>query len=163
PGPLREDADGALALQHLPRGDQGLLVRLAAADGIRAQAIEDPPLPAALEELDLGDVVERAAPRKAGADHEGVEEAAVGGGDDQRPTNPPVLAADPRQAQVDEEAGLEDRPGDDVERAVHAVLPREAVVPEEGLLVHSRLRKHAGGWPVTCLARAYQAASRIAT
>ena len=46
-GPLREDADGAAALQHVPRGDQGLLVRLAAAHGIGAEPVQDPALPAA--------------------------------------------------------------------------------------------------------------------
>src|SRR5262249_24638354 len=127
------------------RGDQRLLVGLAAADGVCPEAIEDPALPAALEELDLGDVVERAAPRKAGADHEGGEEAAVVGRDDQRAAGPAALAAAARQAHGDEKAGLEDRARDHVERAVHAVLPREAVVAEDPLLVHSRLRKHGGG------------------
>ena len=103
PGSLREDADSAAPLQHPPRGDQGLLVRLASADGIGAEPVEDPALPAPLEELDLRHVVEGPPERERGADHERVEEAAVVGGDDQRPLDLPVLAADPRQPEVDEE------------------------------------------------------------
>ena len=68
-----------------PRGDQGLLVRLASPHGIGAEPVEDPALPAPLEELDLRHVVEGPAERERGADHKRVEEAAVVGDDDQRP------------------------------------------------------------------------------
>src|SRR5918995_1126840 len=60
-GPLGEDADGSPALQDLAGGGQRLRVRLSAPDGVGAEAVEDPALPALLEELDLGDIVERPA------------------------------------------------------------------------------------------------------
>jgi hypothetical protein len=45
PCALREDADGAASLEHLTRGDQGLLVGLAAPHRIGAEAVEDPAMP----------------------------------------------------------------------------------------------------------------------
>src|SRR5262249_16713116 len=101
-GALREDADRALALEHLARGDEGVLVGLAAPDRIGAEAVQDPALPALLEELDLGDVVQGPAPGERRADHEGVEEAAVIRRDDQRALHLAVLAADPCEPEVDQ-------------------------------------------------------------
>ena len=83
PRALGEDADGAAALDDQAGGLHRLLVGLAAADREGAEPGEDPALPAALEQLDLGDVVHRPPPGQAAADREGVEEAAVVGGDDQ--------------------------------------------------------------------------------
>ena len=107
-----------------------------AADRVGAEPVEDPALPALLEELDLGDVVERAPPGKRGADHERVEEAAVVGRDDQRALDLAVLAPDAREPEVEEEERDEDQAREEVERAVDAVLAREAVVAEQPLLVH---------------------------
>src|SRR4029450_7505717 len=90
------------------------------------------------EELDLGDVVERAPPRERGPDHERVEEAAGVGRDDQRPLHPAVFAADPREPEVDEEEGNQDQTDEEIERAIDAVLTREAVIGEQPLLVHAK-------------------------
>ena len=84
-------------------GLDGGLVRLAAADREGAKAAEDPALPALLEELDLGDELDRAAPRQERADHERVEEAPVVGGDDQAALEAGVLAALALEAEPDEE------------------------------------------------------------
>ena len=165
PGALGEDADRAAALEDLAGGDQGLLVGLAAAHRVGAEPVEDPALPALLEELDLGDVVEGPAPRQRGADHERVEEAAVVGRDDQRALDLAVLAPDAREPEVEEEEGDEDQAREEVERAVDAVLTREAVVAEQPLLVHApqiETPARAGSYRRARLPVGYQAASRIA-
>ena len=82
-------------LQDLAGGDQSC-VRLSAPDGVGAEAVEDPALPAPLEELDLRHVVEPAGATEAGADHERVEEAAVVRGDDQGPLDLAVLPPESR-------------------------------------------------------------------
>ncbi len=59
-----------------------VLVGVAAVDREGAERVEDPPLPAAHEQLLLGHVVHR--PLGHRGDHERIEEAAVVGGDDHR-------------------------------------------------------------------------------
>src|SRR5204862_941526 len=102
-GALGKDADGATAFHHQPRRLHRVLIRLAAADRKGAEAREDPALPAAFEELDLGDVVHRPPPGQGTTDREGVEEAAVVGGDDQAAPEPGVLAAGADVAEVRQE------------------------------------------------------------
>ena len=71
--------------------------------------------------------------RRAGAtrraDHERVEEAAVVGGEQQRPACGQVLAADPLHAEVDQEEGHEQRPDHPVEDRVDALLQRALAKP----------------------------------
>ena len=62
PGALGEDDDGAAALDDQARGLHRRLVGLAAADREGAEPGEDPALPALLEQLDLGDELQAAAP-----------------------------------------------------------------------------------------------------
>jgi hypothetical protein len=82
--------------------------------------------------------MERAPPGQGGADHERVQEAAVVGRDDQRPGDLAVLPPDPREPEVGEEDREEDQAREPIERTVHAVLAREAVIGEQSLLVHAR-------------------------
>ena len=84
PGALGEDAHGRRRARGSAAPVSIALVGLAAADREGAEPGEDPALPALLEQLDLGDVLDRPPPRQQRADHERVEEAAVVGGDDQR-------------------------------------------------------------------------------
>ena len=100
---------------HRPRRDRR---------GRRRGAFSSPRLPALLEQLALGHVVDGAAHERA--DHEGVEEAAVVGGQDQRAAAGQVLAADALHAEVDQEERHEDRPERPVQEGVHA--PREAAL-----------------------------------
>ena len=114
-----------------------VLVGLAAADREGAEAGEDPALPAALEELDLGDVVHRPPPGQGAADREGVEEAAVVGGDDQAALEAGVLAAGPGVAEVDEEERGHEDPRQDVEDRVYAVGAGVVVVRLEAVGGHA--------------------------
>ncbi len=99
-----------------PRGLHRHLVGLAAADREGAEPREQPPLPAALEQLDLGDVVHRPPPGQRGADREGVEEAAMVGGDDQ-PAADAVRTRDRSgEPEVDEEERGHEDPGEEVQR-----------------------------------------------
>ena len=109
-GALGEDADGAAAFDDQAGRLDRFLVGLAAADREGAEAGEEPALPAALEELHLGDVVHRPPPGQGAADHERVEEAAVVGGDDQASLDAAVLAPGPHEAEVDEAEGRHQRP-----------------------------------------------------
>ncbi len=110
-----------------------------------------------LEQLDLGHVLHRAAPRKRGGDHERIEEAPVVRGDDQPAPDPAqVLAAGAREAQPDEEGGLQDQAGQQVEKPVDAVLARIGVVALEALLADHLVRARgrrvwAGPQPHRCL------------
>src|SRR6478672_1940834 len=142
-GALGKDANSSAAVEHDARRLHGDLVGLPAADGERADAGENPPLPAALEELDLGDVLHRPPPREGRPDHEGVEEAAVVGGDDQPALDAPeVLAAGPREAEPDQERRLEDHACDEVDQPVDAAAAGVVVVAPE-----PRLADHAvGAW-----------------
>ena len=151
PGALGEDADGAAALDDQAGGLHRVLVGLAAADREGAEPGEDPALPAALEELDLGDVVHRPPPGQGAADHERVEEAAVVGGDDQAALDAAVLAAVAGVAEVDEEERRHEDPGQQVERPVDAVTARVVVVALETLGGHLRgLHGAAPRLPASC-------------
>ena len=71
------------------------------------------------------------------------------GGHDHRAALGEVLQADPPHPEVDVEEGLEQRPDDQVDQEVDALLPRAAVI---GLVVHVSIRTRSGGgrysWPV---------------
>ena len=100
------------------RGGHRVAVARAAIDRERAERVQHPRLPALLEQLALGHVVDGAAHERA--DHERVEEAAVVGGQQQRPAARQVLAADPLQAEVDEEERHEHAPQGPVDDRVDA-------------------------------------------
>ena len=89
--------------------------------GNAPSALSNQPCQLALEQLPLGDVVQRPAGDRR--DHEWVQERAVVGRDDHRPLGGDVLAADARQAEVDVEERLEDRPDEPVDDRLHALLP----------------------------------------
>ena len=135
-GALGKDADRAAAFDQQPRRLHRVLVGLATADREGAEAREDPALPAALEELDLGDVVHRPPPGQGAADREGVEEAAVVGGDDQAALEPGVLAAGADVAEVVRKKGVMKILREDVEDRVYAVLAGVLVVRLEAIGVH---------------------------
>ena len=97
-----------------PGGLHRLPIAGAAVDGEGAEAVQQPRLPALLEQLALGHVVDGTAHQRA--DHEGIEEAAVVGGQQQRAAARQVLAADTLQAEVDEEEGQQDRTQRPVQR-----------------------------------------------
>ena len=128
PRPLGEDAERAAALEDPPGGLERLRVGLAAADRIGAEPAQDPALPGRLEQLDLGDVVHRPPPREHRPEHERVEEAAVVGDDDQAALDAGVLASEALEPEPDQEGGLEEDPGDDVEHPVDALRARVLVV-----------------------------------
>ena len=133
PRPLGKDDDGAAPVQDVARRDQDLLVGLAAAHRVGAEPVEQPALPTALEELDLGDELQAAAPGQRHADHEGVEEGAVVGGDDQRPLDLGVLAPVAGEAQIQVERRLQNQPRQVIDQAVRAALARIAVISEQPL------------------------------
>ncbi len=76
-GPLREDHDTVASLENRASGSHRLLVAVATIDRKGPKAVEQPSLPATLEQLALGHVVD--GPTRQRADHERVEEAAVVG------------------------------------------------------------------------------------
>src|SRR5690606_29535604 len=96
-GALREDHDGLPAREQRERGLHRLLVGLAALDREGTEPVEQPALPRLVEQLLLGDEVD--GPEQAGADDERVEEAAVVGGEDDRPLRD-VVAAGAAEAEV---------------------------------------------------------------
>ena len=80
---LREEDDAVAAFEDRAGGVHRGAVAGAAIDREGAERVEDPCLPALLEQLALGHVVD--GPAHERADHERVEEAAVVGGQQQRP------------------------------------------------------------------------------
>jgi len=114
PRPLGEDADGAAALHRQARRVHRQLVRLAAAYREGAEPREQPALPATLEQLDLGHVVHRPPPGQRGADREGVEEAAVVGGDDKSAADAAILAPGAAEAEVGEQERRDQGPGQQI-------------------------------------------------
>jgi hypothetical protein len=121
-GALGEDHDAVPAREDRPRGRHRLGVAGAAVDGEGAERVQQPRLPAPREQLALGDVVDGAARQRA--DHEGVEEAAVVGGEQQWPAARDVLGADALQAQVQEKEGQQHRAHGPVDQRADAVLAR---------------------------------------
>ena len=83
---LGEDDHAVAALEDGARGDHHLGVRGAAVDRERAERVEDPCLPAAVEQLLLGHVVE--GPAHEPGDHERIEERTVVGGEQDRTVEP---------------------------------------------------------------------------
>src|SRR5436305_3808650 len=136
-GALGEDADRATAFDQQPRRLHRVLVGLAATDREGAEARAYPALPAALEALDLGDVVQRPPPGQGSADREGVEEAAVVGGDNQATLEPGVLATGADVAEIDQEEGGHEDPGEDVQDRIDAVLAGVVVVRLEAVRGHA--------------------------
>src|SRR5262249_54533016 len=136
PGSLGEDADDPAAFDRQTRRLHRVLVGLAATNRKGAEPPEQPSLPAALEQLDLGDVVHRAPPGEGAADREGVEEAAVVGGDEQAALDAGVLAAGARVAEVGEEERRHQDAGKQVERGVDAVAAGVLVVRLEAVGGH---------------------------
>jgi hypothetical protein len=128
-GALGEDHHHVAAREDLLRGLHRLGVGLGAADRESAQRVEDPALPAPVEQLALGHEVHR--PAHADADHERVEEAAVVGGQDHAALGRHVLAADARHAEVQLQRGLQERAHDPVEDRLHAALAGAAVVERQ--------------------------------
>ena len=104
---LGEDQDAVAAREDRLGGLEHRAVGVAAVDRERAERVEDPGLPALLEELPLGDVVHR--PPGDRRDHERVQERAVVGGEDDRAVLRDVLAADARQPEVQVEERLQER------------------------------------------------------
>ena len=80
---LGKDDHAVAALEDLARGVHRAGVAGPAVDGESSERTQKPRLPAALEELALGHVVD--GPPKQRADDERVEKAAVVGGEQQRP------------------------------------------------------------------------------
>ena len=80
---LGEHHHAVAAREDRPGGGHRVAVARAAVDGEGAERVQEPGLPALLEQLALGHVVD--GPAHERADHERVEEAAVVGGQQQRP------------------------------------------------------------------------------
>ena len=133
---LGEDHDRLAALEQRERGGHRLVVGLAAPDREGAHAVEEPADQRVLEQLALGDEVDRAA--EAAADHERVEEAAVVGREDHAAVRDVGAAAAP-QPEVDLDRRLEDEARRPVDVAVHAATARALVVELK------RARAGAGG------------------
>ena len=117
---LREHQDRVAAREDRARGIEHVRVALAAAHGERAERVEEPRSDPAAEQLLLGHVVH--GPARDRRDHERVEERAVVRREDDRAALRHVLAADPREPEVEVEERLEDRADEPVDERVHAAL-----------------------------------------
>ena len=126
PGSLGEDHDAVTALENGSGGVHRLAVAGAAVHGKRAEGIEQTGLPGLLEQLALGHVVD--GPALERADHEGIEEAAVVGREQQRSAAGKMLAPDPLEAEVDEEERHQHRAQRPVQQRVHALV--QGMAPE---------------------------------
>src|SRR3954454_9004786 len=128
------------ALQDAARGRHRLLVGLAALDREGAEPVEQPALPALVEELLLRHEVDGAA--NEAADEEGVEKAAVVGREDDRTLLRDVLAAGALEREVDLDRGAKDDARGPEDERVHALLARALVIPAQVV------GRHALGYPV---------------
>src|SRR3954452_15029659 len=137
--PLRKDHERAATLQDAAAGGHRLLVGLAALDRERTQAIEDPALPALVEQLLLRHEVDR--PADAAADQERVEEAAVVGREDDRALLGNVLASATLEREVELDRQAKDGPDRPEDGLVHA-LPARALV-----IAGQVPRRHGLGYP----------------
>jgi hypothetical protein len=99
--------------------------QVAVPDREGAERAQQPRLPAILEQLLLGHVVDR--PPDQRPDHEGVEEGAVVGGEDHRPRVRHVLAANTRQPEVQVEERLQHGARDPVDDGIGPLLARARV------------------------------------
>ena len=146
---LGEDQHRVAAGEDRLRGLEHVGVALAAADREGAERVEEPGRQPVAEQLLLGDVVHR--PPGDRGDHERVQERAVVGGEDHGPALGHVLAADPRQPEVEVEERLEDRPHEPVDERVDAAL---AVAGVQVGVIGGRLRHLAFVPPRAILAPA---------
>jgi len=121
---LGEHEDGAAAGEDRLRRLDRAHVGVAPGDGEGAQRVEDPGREAVREELLLGHVVDGLL-RDRG-DHEGIEEGAVVGREDDGAVGY-VLEPDPLHAEVQAEEGLEERAEEPVDDGVDPVLPGPAL------------------------------------
>jgi hypothetical protein len=143
PRALREDHHGLAALEQRQGGCDRFLVRLAATHREGAHAVQKPADQRIAEQLLLCHEVDR--PRVAAADREGVEEAAVVGGEDHA-AGGDVLAPEPAQAEVEKDRRLDHCPHKPVDERVHPsaarplVVERERTRPQQALLVLLRHR-----------------------
>ena len=116
PGALGEDDDDVAALQDLAGRGHRVLVGVAAVDREGAERVEDPRLPALAEQLLLGDEVDR--PPHERADHEGIQERPVVGGDDEGALGRDVLAPEAGHPEVEVEERLQHAADDPVDDRV---------------------------------------------
>ena len=119
-GALGEDQDAVAALEDRPRGLEHVRVAGAAAHREGAERADEPRDEPVLEDLALGDVVDR--PAVEHADDERVQERPVVGGEDHRPGGRDVLAADAAEPEVQMEERLQDRARDPVDDRVDTAL-----------------------------------------
>jgi hypothetical protein len=138
---LGEDHHGLAAEEQRLGGLDRLLVGLATPDGERAKAVEEPADQPVLEQLALRDEVDR--PAQAATDHEGVEEAAVVRGEDDRALARDVMATQPAEPEVELDERLEHRAHRPVDGAVYPPLTGAPVVFEKPVLVcHGTLSRY---------------------
>ena len=139
-GALGKDHDGAAAIQDRAGGVHHLLVRLAAPDRECAERVQQPTLPALLEQLALGDEVH--GPAQADPDDERVEEAAVVRGEQDRAAARDVLAAEARRPEPDVDCRLQEAAHDPVDEAIYAAPARAVVVARERAVAVGRVPHH---------------------
>ena len=134
-GALGEDQDAVAALEDRPRGLEHVRVAGAAAHREGAERADEPRDEPVLEDLALGDVVDR--PAVEHADDERVQERPVVGREDHRPGGRDVLAADAAEPEVEVEERLQDRARDPVDDRVDTALAGPLVQAVELLLARS--------------------------
>ena len=121
-GPLREDHDTVTTLENRASGGHRLFVPVSTIDGKGPQAVEQPSLPAMLEQLALCHVVD--GPTRQRTDHERVEKAAVVGCEQDGPGAWNVLAPQAGKAKVEQEEWDQDGSRQPVENRVDAMSKR---------------------------------------
>jgi hypothetical protein len=121
-GPLREDHDTVAARENRASGGHRLFVTATAIDRKSSKAVEQPGLPATLEQLTLGHVVDR--PPRQRADHERIEKATVVGREQYWAGAGDVLASEAGDTKVEQEEGDQDRSHKPVEHRVDAMGER---------------------------------------
>ena len=124
---LGKDADRTASLQDDPCGLEGKLVACASANRKGAERKQYVRLPGLVEELDLGDEPKRAP--DAEPDDEGVQEAAMVGGEEKRPFRRNLARAQATKPEVDKAERLEKRARQPVGGRHHSSLPRDSVRP----------------------------------
>ena len=126
---LGEDEHHLAALEQQTGSLHRLLVGLATPHGEGAERVQNPGLPARLEELLLGHEVR--GPPDADSDHERVEEAAVVRRQQNAALAGAVLASDARDAEVDEHQRLQNGAHGPIHERVHATSACALVIDRE--------------------------------